>query len=83
MLPVQWQIITWTNVDMLSIISSSTNLSEAYIQISQFSIYIQENKFENVICKMSFCSGLDVLSGMYIYVSYRQVSNISRTLVGN
>ena len=47
MAPVCRQAITWTNADLLSFEPLGTNFSEICIK----NIFIQENAFENVVCK--------------------------------
>ena len=48
--PVWCQAITWTNADFLSTGPLGTNFSE--IQIKMQNLLINENAFENVVCKM-------------------------------
>ena len=48
---LQRQAITWTNADLLSIGPLETNFNEILSQGSI--IFIQENAFENVVCKMA------------------------------
>ena len=49
--PGRRQIIIWTNVGMLSIRTLGTTLSGISVKRNSY-IFIQENAFENVVCKM-------------------------------
>ena len=49
--PEQHQAIIWTNAGILLIGPLGTNFSEILIEI--FYIFIQENAFENIVCKMA------------------------------
>ena len=48
--PYRHQASIWTNAGVLLIGTLETNLSEILIEIHTFS-FIQENVFENVVCK--------------------------------
>ena len=49
--PVRRQAITWTSDGLLSIEPLGTNFSEIWMEIQK--IYIHENAFKNVVCKMA------------------------------
>ena len=48
--PVWRQAITWNNADLLSIGSLGINFSD--IRNQNTKVFIQENAFENVVCKI-------------------------------
>ena len=54
--PVSHQAIISTNVDLLLIVPLRTNFSEIAIKIK---IFIAENAFENIVCKMAILSRLE------------------------
>ena len=59
--PYRRQAIIWTIAEILLIGPLGTNLSEFFYQNSN--ICIQENAFENVVCKLtSICLGLNVFN---------------------
>ena len=49
--PIQCQAIIWTNARLLSIGPLGTNFSEILIKIKK--LFIHENAFENIVCKMA------------------------------
>ena len=68
MSPVWHQAISWTNTDLLSIRPLGTNFSEIQFEIKKK--FINENAFENVICKMAtiLSRGMS-LNGFMAYVA--------------
>ena len=49
--PVQYQAIIWTNNVLLLMWPLGTNVSEIWLKTPI--IFLQENLFENIICKMA------------------------------
>ena len=47
--PVQYQAIFWPNADLLTIWPTK---EQSWIKIKMHVIFIEENEFENVACKM-------------------------------
>ena len=75
--PGRRQAIIWTIAGILLIGTLGTNLSE--ILIGNSNIFIPENAFENVVCRMeSICLGLNVLT--HVHSSKKESTVDSRYL---